>query len=117
MGRRKIYIDGRVNVPVRMPSDLRDRLAAAAAERDLSANWLACRAIEEFLDRLIPVDQLTWTRREGTPGEKLQTSAPAAAVHDTGDGGQTPDPDTSPGSGVDQPQTEAGTLDEGQVTP
>ena len=79
MGRPKHYVDGRVNMPVRMPHDLHERLTLAAAERDVSSNWLTCRAIEDFLDHLVPVNELVWTRRIGTPGEKIETRPEVAA--------------------------------------
>lgn len=47
---------------VRLPIELANRLAAAAEERDVSINWLVNRAVEHFLDRLIPVDEIKWTR-------------------------------------------------------
>lgn len=52
----------RTSTGIRFPEDLHKRLVEAAEERDLSINWLVCRAVEEFLDRLIPVDELTFTR-------------------------------------------------------
>jgi predicted HicB family RNase H-like nuclease len=39
-----------------------ERLAAAAKERDLSVNFLVNRAVEQFIARLIPVDEIQWTR-------------------------------------------------------
>ena len=53
--------DDRVGVTMRLPADLRDRLSDAALERDVSMNWLAIRAFEEFLARLIPPDEIKWT--------------------------------------------------------
>lgn len=58
----------RSGTTIRFAPDLHDRLVAAARERDLSANFLANRAVEEFLDRLIPVDELRFTR--DTPTNK-----------------------------------------------
>ena len=54
--------DERVGVTLRLPADLRDRISEAALERDVSMNWLASRAFEEFLDRLIPADEIKWTK-------------------------------------------------------
>ncbi len=53
--------DERVAVSFRLPADLRDLLSEAAKERDVSMNWLAVRAFEEFLARLIPADEIKWT--------------------------------------------------------
>ena len=52
----------RRSIQIRMPVDLHKRLAAAAAERGVSANYLANRAVQSFIDRLIPPDEMTWTR-------------------------------------------------------
>ncbi len=52
----------RVSVYVRIPEELHTAIAAAAAERDLSLNYLANRAVADFLDRLIPPDEIQWTR-------------------------------------------------------
>lgn len=54
--------DGERRLGLRLNGDVYDRLAAAADERELSMNWLATRAIEEYLDRLVPVDEIVWTR-------------------------------------------------------
>ena len=53
--------DERVAISFRLPAHLRDRLSEAALERDVSMNWLATRAFEEFLARLIPPDEIKWT--------------------------------------------------------
>lgn len=47
---------------VRLPPDLHDRLRVAAEERDLSVNYLVTKAVEEFLERLIPAEELRLTR-------------------------------------------------------
>lgn len=47
---------------IRFDPVLHERLTVAARERELSLNYLVNRAVEEFLDRLIPVDELRWTR-------------------------------------------------------
>ena len=39
-----------------------EELRTAAEDRDLSINYLMMKAVEEFLDRLIPADQLRLTR-------------------------------------------------------
>ena len=50
---------------VRFTPELHARLTTAATERDLSINWLVNRAVEEFLDHLIPVAELRLTRHQG----------------------------------------------------
>jgi predicted HicB family RNase H-like nuclease len=47
---------------IRLTPELHERLAAEAAARDVSANSIATKAITHYLDRLIPVDDLPWTR-------------------------------------------------------
>lgn len=43
-------------IKVRIPTDLRDRLRAAAEERELSQNLIVCAAIDQLLDDLAPAD-------------------------------------------------------------
>ncbi len=52
----------RVTTAVRLPADLHARLQEAADERDLSVNFLVIKAIEDFLDHLIPANELRLTR-------------------------------------------------------
>jgi predicted HicB family RNase H-like nuclease len=54
--------DTRTSTCIRLPEDLHGRLAAAAAERDVSMNYLVTKAVEQFIDRLVPVDEMRWTR-------------------------------------------------------
>lgn len=51
-----------VATSLRLSESVRDRLSAAAQERGVSMNFLVARAVEEFVDRLIPVDEMQWTR-------------------------------------------------------
>jgi predicted transcriptional regulator len=62
MGRPATYHKARINTAVRLPPELHERLLNEAGARDLSANYLMVRAIEEFLDRLVPVDEWKLTR-------------------------------------------------------
>ncbi|MBW3536852.1 MAG: ribbon-helix-helix domain-containing protein [Actinobacteria bacterium] len=62
MARPKVHHEDRVTTAFRLPKDLHAKLTEAAAERDLSANFLAVKALEEFLDNLVPADQLRLTR-------------------------------------------------------
>jgi predicted transcriptional regulator len=41
---------------------LHERLKEAAEDHDLSANYLMVKAIEDFLRRLVPPDELRLTR-------------------------------------------------------
>lgn len=51
-----------VQLSLRVPTELHERLVEAAQERLVSVNWLAVKAISDFMDRLIPVDELALTR-------------------------------------------------------
>lgn len=51
---------------LRLPLDLNDQLEQAAIERDVSKNWLIVRALRDFLPRLVPVDEIEWTRKDET---------------------------------------------------
>ncbi len=51
----------RVSTAIRFPVALHDRLEEAAQDRDLSVNWLVVRAVEHYLDRLRPVDEMLVT--------------------------------------------------------
>lgn len=62
MARPKLYEGKRVTTAVRVPERLHSRLTTAAAERDISVNYLVLKAVEDYLDRLIPADQLKLTR-------------------------------------------------------
>ncbi len=62
MARPKVHHEERVTTAFRLPKELHEKLTEAAAERDLSANFLAVKALEEFLDNLVPADELRLTR-------------------------------------------------------
>ena len=65
---------GRKSINLRLPVDLHDEFAAAAAERDLPFNWLAVRALREFLERLVPADEWRLTRDDSrAPSTDLPT--------------------------------------------
>jgi hypothetical protein len=61
----------RISTAVRLKSELHERLVVEAEARDLSVNSLINRAISEFLDDLIPVEELVLTRSDqfGRDGE------------------------------------------------
>ncbi len=52
----------RTATAIRFPDPLLDRLRDAAEDRDLSVNFLVVKAVEEFLDRLIPAEEFRLTR-------------------------------------------------------
>jgi predicted transcriptional regulator len=56
MARPKIYDEPRVTTAIRLPESVHDRLRAAADERDISANLIATKAIEQYLDHLKPLE-------------------------------------------------------------
>lgn len=48
----------RTTTAVRFPDELHKRLRQAAAERDLSINFMVVRAVEDFLGRLLPPEEI-----------------------------------------------------------
>jgi len=57
----------RITTAVRLPEDLHARLHEAADDRDLSANFIITKALEDFLQRLIPPEEFSLVRRPGDP--------------------------------------------------
>lgn len=53
---------GKSATAIRFPEELHERLRSAADERHYSINYMVVKAVEDFLERLIPVDQLKLTR-------------------------------------------------------
>jgi predicted HicB family RNase H-like nuclease len=53
---------GRTATAIRFPETVHERLREAADERDLSINYLVVKAVEDFLERLIPANELRLTR-------------------------------------------------------
>lgn len=47
---------------IRIPESLHEKLTEAAKERELSVNYMVVRAVEEFIERLIPADELQLTQ-------------------------------------------------------
>jgi predicted HicB family RNase H-like nuclease len=47
---------------IRLTEAAHEQITREAAARDLSVNYLVNRAVEQFLDRLIPVEEMKWTR-------------------------------------------------------
>lgn len=52
----------RTATAIRFPEGLHDQLVQAAEERDLSVNYLVVRAVQDFLPRLVPAEELSLTR-------------------------------------------------------
>jgi predicted HicB family RNase H-like nuclease len=52
----------RTTTAIRFPEELHERLRKAADERDLSINFLVVKAVEEFLENLVPASELRLTR-------------------------------------------------------
>jgi hypothetical protein len=57
-----VHTEDRVTTAVRVPKSLHERARAAAAERQVGVNLIVVRALEDYLDRLVPVDEVVLTR-------------------------------------------------------
>ena len=57
MARPRIYDEKRVTTAVRIPERIHEQLRAIATERDVSVNLLVTRALDEYLDRMRPVEE------------------------------------------------------------
>ena len=55
---------GTEQITIRVTPELKERIEQVAQERVVSVTWLFNRAMEDFLDRLIPLDELVKQRRE-----------------------------------------------------
>ena len=64
VGRPKRHHEPRVATAVRLPVAVHERLRAAADERQVSVNLLVEKAIDDYLARLVPLDELELTRPE-----------------------------------------------------
>jgi hypothetical protein len=62
MARPKVHHEERVTTALRVPRVLHDRLKAAAEERQVGVSLLAVKALQDYLDRLIPLEDLELTR-------------------------------------------------------
>lgn len=60
-GRPREYGEDRVTKAVRISPELDDRLKAAARERGVSVNLLINTALDDYLERLLPVEQVLKT--------------------------------------------------------
>lgn len=52
----------RTSTAIRFAPETHRRLTEAAQDRELSVNFLVNKAVEQFLDRLIPSEEIRWTR-------------------------------------------------------
>jgi predicted HicB family RNase H-like nuclease len=52
----------RTATAIRFKPEIHAQLVEAAQDRDLSINWLVNKAVEQFLDQLLPVDEIVYTR-------------------------------------------------------
>lgn len=68
MGGRPKRHDARTSTAIRFKTETHARLLEAAEERDVSANFLVNKAVEQFLDRLIPVGEMRWTKEGSDDG-------------------------------------------------
>jgi predicted transcriptional regulator len=56
MARPRVSDEKRIATAVRLPESTHRRLRSAARERDVSANLLVTRAVEDYLERLPSAD-------------------------------------------------------------
>jgi len=52
----------RTTTAIRFPGPVHEQLKEAAEERDLSINFLVVKAVEDFLGRLLPAEEMRLTR-------------------------------------------------------
>jgi predicted transcriptional regulator len=64
--RPRVYDQPRVATAVRLPKQLHERIQREADERQVSVNYIVERAIERYLDRMVPVAELQLERDERT---------------------------------------------------
>ena len=62
MGRPRVHDEDRVTTAVRVPRALHDRVRAAADERQVAYNLIVVKALEDYIERLVPVDEVVVTR-------------------------------------------------------
>ena len=60
-GRPREHTEERITKAVRISADLDGRLKEAAQQRDVSVNLLITTALEDYLERLVPVEQVLKT--------------------------------------------------------
>ena len=57
MARPRVYDERRVTTAIRIPESLHEKLQSAAAERDVSVNFLVIKALDDYLARLVPAEE------------------------------------------------------------
>jgi predicted HicB family RNase H-like nuclease len=62
MGRPRTTDEKRVTTAVRLPESMHERLTKEAETRDVSVNLLVTKAIDAYLEALVPVEELIATR-------------------------------------------------------
>lgn len=63
MGRPRISDERRIATAVRLPESLHRRLQLAASDRDVSANLLITKAVDDYLERLPSADMALTPKR------------------------------------------------------
>lgn len=63
MGRPRISDERRIVTAVRLPESVHRRLQLAASDRDVSANLLVTKAVDEYLGRLPKADKALTPQR------------------------------------------------------
>ncbi len=63
MGRPRISDERRIATAVRLPESIHRRLQLAASDRDVSANLLVTKAVDEYLDRLPTAEKALTPKR------------------------------------------------------
>ena len=63
MARPRVYDERRVTTAIRIPESLHEKLQSAAAERDVSVNFLVIKALDDYLARLVPAEEAVRTPR------------------------------------------------------
>jgi predicted transcriptional regulator len=54
---------------MRFNPDLVERMEQAADERAVSFNWLVEKACNDFMNRLIPIDEVKWVRDDDSTAD------------------------------------------------
>lgn len=76
MSRPRVHQTPRSATAIRFPTDMLARLHVESDARGVSVNWLVNRAVERFLDDLLPVDQIVLTRSQLLRAEGDSTAHP-----------------------------------------
>ena len=63
MGRPRVSEERRIATAVRLPESVHRRLKRAASDRDVSANLLITKAVDDYLERLPAPERVLTPRR------------------------------------------------------